>query len=119
MCMWPVITLPRRTVFDRDDAHGLKADFHQLNVHLDAATDDDQVQEDARGHLCAPRHGNEATAPTLWGFSLYSNARTESDASGVSTTSILRSAMHARPPIDTPKLTLKPMEPPSFKGGGV
>jgi hypothetical protein len=47
---------PRRTVFERDDPHGLDSDRDKLNLHLDATSDDNQVQEHARRHLARERH---------------------------------------------------------------
>ena len=107
----------RRTVFERDNTHGLDADRDKFNIHLDATSDDSQVQEHARRHLHA--RGivtGEVTHTRLLAF-VVPSARTDSVASGVRTISTLRSSRHARPPSDTPKLAVKLTEPPILRGG--
>ena len=111
-------TWPRRTVFERDNTHGLDADRDKFNIHLDATSDESQVQEHGRRHLNASdiATGEVTHATRLLAFVVPSK-RTERDASGVSTISTLRSSRHARPPSDTPKLAVKPTEPPILRGG--
>ena len=108
----------RRTVFERDNTHGLDADRDKFNIHLDATSDDSQVQEHARRHLHASGIvTGEVTHTTRPLASVVPSARTERLASGVSTISTLRSARHARPPSNTPKLAVKLTEPPILRGG--
>ena len=109
---------PRRTVFERDNTHGLDADRDKFNIHLDATSDDSQVQEHARRHLNASGIATgEVTHTTGPLASVVASARTESVASGVRTISTLRSSRHARPPSDTPKPAVKLTEPPILRGG--
>ena len=108
-----------RTVFERDNTHGLDADRDKFNIHLDATSDDSQAQEHARRHLIhasgiATGEVTHTTGPLVGSRC----ARTESVASGVSTISTLRSSRHTRPPSDTPKPAVKLTEPPILIGGG-
>ena len=109
-----------RTVFERDNTHGLDADRDKFNIHLDATSDyRHQVQEHARRHLHASGIATgEVTHATRPLASVVASARTERVASGVRIISTLRSARHARPPSDTPKLAVKPTEPQILIVGG-